>query len=192
MPSPLRETIPILTETTPAPFPAAGRPLERRGLSRLRLRLRPAAEADLPFLRALYGTTRSSEIAAAGWPPVLAGAFLANQFDLQHRHFVGGRLATDFWIIEQAGADVGRLYLDRSGSTWRVIDLALLPEAQGRGLGGALLRIVQAEARAHGADALDLHVLKTNRRAAALYGRLGFVLTVEESASHDRMIWPIS
>ena len=105
---------------------------------------------------------------------------------------MGERLATDFWIIEQAGVDVGRLYLNRSSSTWRVIDLALLPEAQGRGLGGALLRIVQAEARAHGADALDLHVLKTNRRAAALYGRLGFVLTAEESASHDRMIWPIS
>ena len=98
MPSPLRETIPTLTETTPAPFPAAGKPLERRGLSRLRLRLRPAAEADLPFLRALYGTTRSSEVAAAGWPPVLAEAFLASQFDLQHRHFVGERLATDFWI----------------------------------------------------------------------------------------------
>ena len=141
MPSPLRETIPTLTETTPAPFPAAGKPLERRGLSRLRLRLRPAAEADLPFLRALYGTTRSSEVAAAGWPPVLAEAFLASQFDLQHRHFVGERLATDFWIIEQAGVDVGRLYLNRSSSTWRVIDLALLPEAQGRGLGGALLRI---------------------------------------------------
>jgi len=53
------------------------------------------------------------------------------------------------------------------------MDIALLPEYRGRGVGGALLADLMAEASA-GAIPLTIHVERFNR-ALRLYERLGFV-----------------
>jgi len=53
------------------------------------------------------------------------------------------------------------------------MDIALLPEYRGRGVGGALLADLMAEASA-GAKPLTIHVERFNR-ALRLYERLGFV-----------------
>jgi ribosomal protein S18 acetylase RimI-like enzyme len=81
---------------------------------------------------------------------------------------------------------VGRLYLDRGGREYRVIDIALLPEQRGQGLGGALLRDLMDDAAASG-KGLPIHVEKSNR-ALRLYRRLGFV-TVGDRGVHCIMRW---
>lgn len=53
-----------------------------------------------------------------------------------------------------------------------------MPEAQGRGIGAALVRGLQAEARVAGMP-LKLKVLKTNP-ALRLYQRLGFAIVGED------------
>ncbi len=55
-----------------------------------------------------------------------------------------------------------------------LIDLAVLPERQGRGLGHALLAHVLALAAARGASSMYLEVRATNAPAVALYHRAGF------------------
>ena len=55
-----------------------------------------------------------------------------------------------------------------------VHDLAVLPEARGRGVARALLAAVEARARARGCCKLTLEVLEANRPARALYARVGF------------------
>lgn len=135
--------------------------------------LRSATGTDLGFLRALYGELRADELARVPWPEPLKRSFLDQQFALQHRHYVAHHPAADFLVIERAGRAVGRLYLDRGGADWQLIDLGLLAAARGGGLGGALLRRVQALAGACGAN-LALHVQRDNLRARALYERLGF------------------
>jgi len=53
-------------------------------------------------------------------------------------------------------------------------DIVVLREARGQGVGQALLRAVEAEARRRGCCKLTLEVLSNNGRALASYRRFGF------------------
>lgn len=53
-------------------------------------------------------------------------------------------------------------------------DLAVLPGYRERGIGAALLRAVEAEARRRGASKVTLEVLSGNERAQSLYLALGY------------------
>lgn len=53
-------------------------------------------------------------------------------------------------------------------------DMAVLPEARGRGVGKALMLAVEAEARARGACKITLEVLSGNATAKGLYASLGY------------------
>ncbi|HOG08401.1 MAG: GNAT family N-acetyltransferase [Syntrophales bacterium] len=55
-----------------------------------------------------------------------------------------------------------------------VTSLYILPEHQGRGLGGKLLAAAEARALRYGVDAVWLGVMARNKRALAWYRRRGF------------------
>ena len=147
-----------------------------------------ATDADLPFLGTLYASTRNDELAAVPWPEPAKAAFLASQFALQHRHLLSHHPTGDYAIVLLREQRIGRLYVDRTPSMWRLVDIALLPAAQGRRIGTALVRWLQAEATTAAAD-LDLHVAHDNHRAARLYERLGFVRAIGGHATHSRLTW---
>ena len=149
---------------------------------------RSAANDDLPFFRRLYADVRAAELAAVPWPDAVRQAFLDSQFALQHRHYTAHYAPADYLVIEYADQPVGRLYVHRGEHEANVIDIALLSEARGRGIGSAWLRLVQRTAQRDGLDSVMLHVEQRNVAARRLYKRLGF--TVEEDAgSHWRMRW---
>ncbi len=77
------------------------------------------------------------------------------------------------------GQTAGRLWLDESENSVRVIDLALLPEQQGRGIGTHVLRSVIRRAGEAGRP-VCLTVARTNERAFGLYRRLGFVVSASD------------
>jgi ribosomal protein S18 acetylase RimI-like enzyme/ketosteroid isomerase-like protein len=77
-------------------------------------------------------------------------------------------------IVGERG-DLGTLELAYRDADVFVTTIALLPSAQGAGLGSAVIRAVQAAAAAEGRE-VALSVTRPNRRAAALYPRLGFVV----------------
>jgi ribosomal-protein-alanine N-acetyltransferase len=56
-----------------------------------------------------------------------------------------------------------------------IADLAVAPEARGRGVGAALLDATIRVARAHGTSALYLEVRDSNAPARRLYGSFGFM-----------------
>jgi ribosomal protein S18 acetylase RimI-like enzyme len=68
---------------------------------------------------------------------------------------------------------VGRLYVDRWEKEIRIMDIAVLPEFRGTGIGTKLIRDLQEEARAAG-KSLSIHVEKFNR-ALGLYERMEFL-----------------
>lgn len=70
------------------------------------------------------------------------------------------------------GVAAGRLYVDRADGEVTVVDIALLTEHRGRGVGDALLRKVIRDADRAGVP-VTLHVERHNP-ALGLYGRLGF------------------
>jgi ribosomal protein S18 acetylase RimI-like enzyme len=75
-------------------------------------------------------------------------------------------------VIVAGGEDAGRLYVARWEDEIRIVDIALLPEFRGRGIGSALLRDLIDEAEAAGRP-LSIHV-EQNNPARPLYDRLGF------------------
>jgi ribosomal protein S18 acetylase RimI-like enzyme len=150
------------------------------------LTFRPIGDADLPFLAQVYASTRAEELAVTDWSDAQKAAFLQHQFDAQHAHYRKYYQGSDFLVIERAGEAIGRLYLARWASEHRIVDIALLPQHRGGGLGGALLRDLLDEAAA-GGKAVTIHVEKFNP-ALTLYRRLGFVAAGEEGV-YDLMRW---
>ena len=135
--------------------------------------LRDEVEADVPFLRRLYASTRAEELANAPWSEAQKAMFLAQQFDAQRRHYRAQIDGCLFQVIERDGEPVGRLYLQWRQTQLHVVDIALLPGMRGQGVGTLLLEALIAAAAAHG-RALGIFVEKFNP-ALHLYRRLGFV-----------------
>jgi len=153
--------------------------------------LRLRQPEDLAFLRDLYRSTRAGEMAAAGFDPLEAAVFLNSQFDLQCRHFDAHYASGGQRLVVMArDQPIGRMELwagDAAGRPdLRLVDISLLPEWRGQGLGAELLAAVQRAAAAEGRS-VSLHVDKFNR-ALRLYSRLGFRKTNDTGPSW-RMEW---
>jgi ribosomal protein S18 acetylase RimI-like enzyme len=133
--------------------------------------LGPEGPEHKPFLYALYASVRQPELEAWGWPEAARETFLRVQFKAQ-QNFRATHPQAQSLIVFRAGEPIGRLIVCRSESETRLLDIALVPEHRGRGVGSMLIRRLMAEA-AEAAQPLRLDVLK-GRRAAALYKRLGF------------------
>ena len=134
--------------------------------------LRPIQAEDLPFLLKVYTGTRWGELAQTDWTDAQKHAFCQMQFEAQHRHYQEQYPEAAFEIIEREGIPIGRLYVARWEKEIRIVDIALLPESRGGGIGTQFLRKLQEEARAAG-KTLSIHVEKFNP-ALRLYDRLGF------------------
>jgi GNAT superfamily N-acetyltransferase len=140
------------------------------------LTAREATEADEPFLRLLYDSTRVEELSGVSWGDRARRAFLDQQFDAQahdyRRRFPGAR----YLVVERDAAPIGRLYLADEGDAVRVLDIALLPEHRNAGLGEAILQWV-----IDGGRPVSLAVGKWNP-AQRLYRRLAFTVVGDEGA----------
>jgi ribosomal protein S18 acetylase RimI-like enzyme len=108
------------------------------------------------------------------------------QFNAQSAHYRENYPGASFQIIERDGVAAGRLYVARWEKEIRIIDIALLPEHRGAGIGTKLLKELQKEARA-ARKKLSIHVEQFNP-ARRLYERLGFQ-QVEEKGVYLLMEW---
>jgi ribosomal protein S18 acetylase RimI-like enzyme len=136
--------------------------------------LRPVAEGDFPFLRHLFRTLRWEEFGPTLWPDEAKVAFLDQQFDFQQRHYATGFADAEFYLVERDAKPIGRFYVDRDSRNWYLIEISLLPDWRGRGLGSALIGVLQDGVRVGRGDRISLNVETTNP-ARRLYARLGFV-----------------
>jgi ribosomal protein S18 acetylase RimI-like enzyme len=140
--------------------------------------LRPVTSEDGPFLYRLYASTRAEELAVVPWDEAQKEAFLRMQFHAQTKFYAESFPGAAFLMVLREGEPAGRLYVDRRGDEIRLLDIALLPEHRGAGLGTALLRDLTTEAAAAGKP-LRIHVERFNP-ALRLYERLGFKLLQDE------------
>lgn len=138
-----------------------------------RIVLRPVRPDDMEFLCRLYASTRMGELAVVDWTQEQKGAFLRQQFQAQHAHWTQHYPGCSFEVVLLDGEPAGRLYVDRWTREIRIVDIALLPEHRGAGIGTALLRRVLHEGDATGKP-VSIHVEMFNP-ARRLYERLGFL-----------------
>lgn len=134
--------------------------------------LRPVTDADSDFLYTLYADSRASEMAMVNWSDAQKQDFLQMQFHAQTQHYFTNYANASFDVIELDGRPIGRLYVDHREGELRVIDITLLPEHQGRGIGGHYLQTLIDRAVSEDA-VVSIHV-EHNNPAMKLYQRLGF------------------
>lgn len=147
--------------------------------------LRLARHDDEAFLYQLYASTRAAELAAYGWDVAQQATFLQLQFRGQRAHYAEYPNADDQIICNDA-QPIGRLFVSRLEKEIRLVDVALLPEWRGQGIGARLIGELLREAARAGL-LVRLHVEKFNS-ARRLYERLGFVL-ISDAGSHYLMEW---
>ena len=148
--------------------------------------LRPAQASDEQFLFDLYSSTRSEEIAVWGWSREQQEMFLKLQFTAQQRHYEIAFAGAEHRIIFMEELAIGRILVFRAEREIRLVDIALLPDYRGRGIGAFLIKELIEEAESKGVP-LTLHVEKHNR-AARLYDRLGFSVT-SDAGTHFKIEW---
>ena len=148
--------------------------------------LRRITPEDDSFLAGVYASTRWDELAPTGWSDEEKIAFCRRQFDAQSAHYRENYAGASLQVIENAGVPIGRLYVARWEREIRIMDIALLPEHRGSGIGTKLLRELEEEARTAG-KSLTIHVERFNP-ALGLYQRLGFQ-QIEDKGVYLLMEW---
>ncbi len=142
--------------------------------------LRPSTAHDTEFLFRVYASSREREMSVViDWDPALKEAFLRDQFRLQHHHYQTHYPNARYDVIEKNGESVGRFYVERMKNEIRIMDIALLAEHRGQGIGRALLEEVLKEAT-EVRKFVSLHVEDANP-AKRLYERMGFLVAGEVS-----------
>jgi ribosomal protein S18 acetylase RimI-like enzyme len=136
-------------------------------------------ERDAELLFDVYASTRKEEVAGWGLPEHELNVLLRMQHRCQlasyARDFPAPSLERS--IVLRDGREAGYLCVHRAPGRWALVDIALLPEFRSLGTGGALIRGLQRNAAACGAQ-LRLHVRPDNR-ARRLYERLGFEVAAQ-------------
>lgn len=144
------------------------------------VRLVPIREEDRAFLFRLYASVRAEELSPIAWSDEQKQQFLQQQFSAQHQAYTSNYPGATLDVIVADDTPVGRLYVYRSPSEIRIIDIAILPEYRNSGIGSRLLSNVLDEARRSN-RVVTIHVEKNNP-ARALYERLGFTITADREA----------
>lgn len=149
--------------------------------------LRPEIDADRALSWAVYASTREQELARVPWTTAQREAFIEQQFDAQRRHYRAHHPRAQWSIVVADGVDAGRLYVEQAPSLILLIDIALLPQFRGRGIGRRLMADVVAHADSAGLP-IRLHVEQDNP-ALGWYRRLGFVVD-GDTGVYWRMLRP--
>jgi len=149
--------------------------------------LRAAGSDDEEFLLDVYASTRADELAQVAWSAEQKAAFLRMQFDAQRREYDARYPEAEYDVILLDARPTGRLWIGRDDEQIRLLDIALLPEAQNRGVGGALVGRLIEEARRTG-QKLRHMVFVLNPDAQRFYERLGFRV-FEEVGAYRHMEW---
>jgi ribosomal protein S18 acetylase RimI-like enzyme len=140
--------------------------------------LRTSLPEDRDFLFRLYASTRVEEIRGFGWSAVQQEAFFRMQFNAQQQWYQTTYSNAENQIIEKDHEPIGRIIVQRDAGAWQLLDISLLPEHRGQGIGGELIRALIKDCGAARA-VLQLQVVNTNP-AQRLYTRLGFTKTGQD------------
>lgn len=151
--------------------------------------LRHFSERDIPFLKNVYFSSRENELKQVQqWTDEMKQIFLTQQFEAQHEYYQKNYTAAKFFVIEKSKEPIGRLYyVENFDGTIRIIDIAILPKFQKKGLGTSILNGIFERAKAI-KQPVTIHVESFNP-AMNLYKRLGFQKISETNGVYHLLQW---
>jgi ribosomal protein S18 acetylase RimI-like enzyme len=149
--------------------------------------LRPAVDADQEFLVGVYAGTRADELAQVNWDDSQKDAFIRWQYAMQKQEYDARYPDARYEVILVDGIPAGRIWIGADDTQIRLLDIAVIPEFQNRGVGTHLLRQLMDEATRDNKPLRHM-VFVLNENAYRFYERLGFK-TIEDVGGYLHMEW---
>jgi len=138
---------------------------------------RAATTEDEGFLFRLYAASRA-DLDLIGLPPEQKDLLVRMQFNAQRQQYSSAFPAAENTIILIGDEPVGRTLINKGAGDYRLVDIVLLPQFRGLGVGTRLIQDLIHDAEAANAM-VSLQVRKENV-ALNLYRRLGFVVNQDD------------
>lgn len=135
---------------------------------------RPARAEDDGILYDVFSSTWQRAVAAMP-DPALTCHFLRIQYTAQERLFAARYPDLERSVVMVGDEPAGRVYLHRSPTSIRIVDLSLLPAFRGRGIARALVTELLNEAAERGRT-VTLRLPRSNEGALPRYEEAGFRL----------------
>lgn len=136
------------------------------------LTVRPAAPEDAEFLRTLFMAVHRQSFVAAPLPEAQLTQMLDMQYQAQTQSYAATHPNAVDHVLSKRDMPVGRLCAEQTEAGIRLIDIAIAPDHQSKGIGTSVLTAICTAAHQQGHD-VALQVFKGNV-AQRLYQRLGF------------------
>lgn len=150
--------------------------------------LRPERDGDAAFRAALFAAHHAPLLAATGAPGSTIDFLVGMQFRAQTESYAARFPEARRLILESDGRPVGRMIVEAEATDLYVVDIAVLPDVQGRGLGGAAVTAVQRDAAATGLGVRAL-VDAGNGPSLAMFRRRGFAATGRTAGPSLELRW---
>jgi ribosomal protein S18 acetylase RimI-like enzyme len=144
---------------------------------------------DEPFLRHLIIATVAEELMAASWPDAIRENLLDMQYRARRNSIRANFPKGESLIVLVEGGSAGWLFVSTGFDEIRLVDIMILQEHRGKGIGSALIQNLFAKAeRAHLALRLSVDVM--NAGAIRLYSKLGFHRVGGDETRHFMEVAP--
>lgn len=150
------------------------------------LSLRPMTASDKVFIESLYRSTRD-DLRSLHAEEDFIDELIESQRRAQTQGYGDMFPNAMYFVAEHYNERIGRVVLDFGQNEVRIVDIALIPAARGRGFGGQILQSVQLVASKVMAP-VTLTVRFDHLPAKQLYARLGFVVEAMQ-IPYERMVW---
>ncbi len=137
------------------------------------IQLRKSVEKDIPFITKVYRSTREKELSLTNWTEEQKCDFIYMQTMAQLAEYKSNYPGATQQVVLFKKKEAGRFYTWENENEIRIIDITLLPQFIGKGIGSALLNNLIKRAKEI-KKKITLHVDPLNP-AIKLYFRLGFV-----------------
>ena len=141
-------------------------------------------DRDQEFIEKVYRSTRERELYLTNWPEEQKRSFIIMQSMAQLADYKRNYKDSSHQVIYYKKKPAGRLYLWETAREIQIIDISLLEEFRGRGIGRKILTNIIDSSREKN-KMVVLHVAFGNR-AKRLYESLGFKI-ISKTPTHDYM-----
>ena len=148
--------------------------------------LQSSGEEYNDFIYQLFRTLKVEELNALDWPRQFFDLILPMQFKAHESHYRNNFPDAGDFIILKDSIPVGRIIIDKSGSFIHLIEICVLPEFRGQGIGTTVITKLLKEGEILG-KSVRLQVAHNNR-AIKLYEQLGFS-DINCTKTHHQMEW---
>jgi len=147
------------------------------------LAVRPALPEDEIFMYELYSAIRKPEFAQAPLTPNQLEHLIRMQFHGQLHSYTQMYPNSCYHIVLLDGKPVGRLWVAPLNGEFHLVDIAVHPKVQSKGIGTVLIQRLQQEA-ARARLPIRCMVSKFNSGSMRFHKRLGFQIVREDEMNY--------